>query len=79
MNMLTKICSWSKKGEERSRVVKKNILYSFAVRFVSILMSFLLVPVTIDYLNPMRYGIWITLSTILSWIDYFDLGLGNGL
>jgi Na+-driven multidrug efflux pump len=37
------------------------------------------VPLTIDYVNPSRYGIWLTLSSIISWFGFFDIGLGNGL
>lgn len=65
--------------DSRAEQVKKNVMYSFLLKIASILMSFLLVPVTIDYLNPTRYGIWLTLSSILGWVNYFDLGLGNGL
>ena len=49
------------------------------LKCVSVLISFLLVPITIKYLNPNEYGIWLTLSSILGWINYFDIGLGNGL
>jgi O-antigen/teichoic acid export membrane protein len=38
-----------------------------------------LVPLTIDYLSPMNYGIWLTLYSIISWFGLLDLGLGNGL
>lgn len=34
---------------------------------------------TLDYLNEYEYGIWLTLSSILSWIYLMDIGLGNGL
>jgi O-antigen/teichoic acid export membrane protein len=38
-----------------------------------------MVPMTIDYVNPVQYGIWLTLSSIIIWFNYFDIGLGNGL
>ncbi|MDE7374196.1 MAG: MATE family efflux transporter [Odoribacter sp.] len=50
-----------------------------AIRVAGILISLFLVPLTLDYLNPYEYGIWITLNSILTWINYFDIGLGNGL
>ena len=31
-----------------------------------------------DYVNPTRYGIWLTVSSIIGWIAFFDLGLANG-
>lgn len=66
-------------GHERSIKAKKNIIVSFVIRGFSILISLLLVPMTIHYINPMRYGIWLTLSSIIGWFSFFDIGFGNGL
>ena len=38
-----------------------------------------LVPVTINYLGEVEYGIWLTLYSILMWLGNLDFGLGNGL
>ena len=64
---------------ERSVKAKNNIAVSFVVRILSIVVSFLLVPLTIDYINPTRYGVWLTLSSIIAWFGFFDIGFGNGL
>jgi len=37
------------------------------------------VPLILGYLDAERYGIWLTLSSILAWFSFFDIGLGNGL
>ena len=63
----------------RSKEAVKNIIISTIARGVSMICSLLLVPITINYVNPTRYGIWLTLSSIISWILLFDFGLGNGL
>lgn len=63
----------------RSLIAKRNIIYSFFVKGFGILTSLLLIPLTINYLNPTEYGIWLTLNSILLWINTFDLGLGTGL
>ena len=39
----------------------------------------MLVPLTIHYINPTRYGIWLTVSSIIGWVSFFDIGFGNGL
>ncbi|WP_299819013.1 MATE family efflux transporter [uncultured Pontibacter sp.] len=52
---------------------------SFVIRGCSIGVSLLLVPLTIDYVNPTRYGIWLTLSSIVGWFSFFDVGLTQGL
>ena len=67
------------KGHERSVNAKKNILASIIIKGLSILISLFLVPLTIHYLNPTRYGIWLTLSSIIGWLGFFDIGFGNGL
>ncbi|MDO4715168.1 MAG: MATE family efflux transporter [Bacteroidales bacterium] len=56
-----------------------NIIASLALKAGAILVSFLLVPATLDYLNKFEYGVWLTLSSIMMWISYFDVGMGNGL
>ena len=67
------------KGHERSIEAKKNIVASFLIKGVSIAISLILVPLTIHYVNPTKYGIWITLSSIIGWFSFFDIGFGNGL
>lgn len=67
------------KGDERSALVRKNILGSFLVKGWNCLVQFLLVPLTLLCLDKYEYGIWLTVSSILLWIDQFDIGLGNGL
>lgn len=74
-----KISSFFTKGHERTLLAKRNIVGSFAVKGATILMTFVSYPLTLDYLNPTRYGIWIALSSIISWMLFFDIGLGNGL
>lgn len=66
-------------GTERSTRVKKNIIASFGIKGFDVLVYFLLVPLTLGYLNKYEYGIWLTLNSILMWINSFDIGLGNGL
>jgi len=67
------------KGHERSQNIKKNIIYSFLIKGGSIVVSFVLVPLTLGYLGAKDYGIWLTLSSVVAWFGFFDIGLGNGL
>lgn len=67
------------RGSLRSLEAKKNIFWSFGFKGISVIINLVLVPVTINYLNPTRYGIWITISSIMAWFSFFDIGLGNGL
>jgi O-antigen/teichoic acid export membrane protein len=65
-------------ADGRSARATKHILISLIAKGISILCSLLVVPMTIDYVNPSQYGIWLTISSIIGWIAFFDLGLGNG-
>ena len=62
----------------RSKEAMRNIVLSFFAKGISVASSLLIVPLTIHYVNPTQYGIWLTLSSIIGWVAFFDLGLGNG-
>jgi len=66
-------------GHLRTIKAKKNIVASLGLKCFSILVSFLLVPLTLNYLTPTKYGIWLTLTSVIGWFGFFDIGLGNGL
>lgn len=63
----------------RTKNIARHIGWSFIYKAGSIVGSFLLVPLTIDYLGTENYGIWLTLSSFILWFSFFDIGLGNGL
>jgi O-antigen/teichoic acid export membrane protein len=65
--------------DRRSFLIYKSLFLSLGARVVSIGINFLLVPVTLGYLDRERYGIWLVLVSIVSWIYLLDIGLGNGL
>lgn len=64
---------------DRDSNIRKNILISFLVKGISIATQLVLVPLTIGYINTSQYGIWLTLSSIVGWFSFFDMGFGNGL
>ena len=67
------------KGSSRSILAKKHIIYSFLLKGVSIIVGLIFVPLLLNYLDIERYGIWLTLTSIVGWFTFFDAGLGNGL
>ncbi|GAO31666.1 O-antigen flippase Wzx [Geofilum rubicundum JCM 15548] len=54
-------------------------MYSFGLQGVTIVIGFVYVPLLLDYLDNERYGIWLTLTSILGWFEFFNVGLGSGL
>lgn len=77
--LLQKVKTAISGGHERTAKANKNILASFLIKVVSIIISLVVVPLTINYINPSRYGIWLTLSSIVAWFSFFDIGITHGL
>lgn len=69
---------WLKKGGLTGKYVEQ-LSGSVVVRVFGIAITLLYIPLLLDFLNEEKYGIWITLTTIINWIRIFDIGLGNGL
>lgn len=69
---------WLTNRSDRTQAIVKNVGLSLLMKAACILASLLIVPLTIDYVNPTQYGIWLTLSSVIGWVTFFDLGLGNG-
>ena len=77
--MLAHIKYFFTKGDRRSLIVKKNMIGSIFIKGVSILIQLILVPMTLGYLSQELYGIWLTISSIMLWLNFFDVGLTLGL
>lgn len=67
------------KGDTRSVQLKKSIVSCLFIKVISVIISLLMVPMCIHYINAEQYGIWLTLSTMVFWLGFFDIGLSNGL
>ena len=65
--------------ESRNKNVKKNILWSFALKALSVGLSFLVLPLTVNYLTAVEYGVWVTLFSVMNWVNMLDMGIGLGL
>jgi O-antigen/teichoic acid export membrane protein len=72
--------SSANRGLERYRRAGITASSSFLAKALNILISFLSVPLTIHYLGSERYGVWLTISSLLTWMTLTDFGLsGNAL
>lgn len=54
-------------------------MLSVIFKGLSVALSLLLLPLTVNYLSQVEYGIWVTLLGVLSWVNYLDMGIGPGL
>jgi O-antigen/teichoic acid export membrane protein len=66
-------------SKERTRNYLQQIKGAVVYKAVAMLVSFLAIPMMIRYLGQEQFGVWSTLLTVMSWIVFFDLGVGNGL
>lgn len=64
---------------QRGKTVKKNIIGSLLIKGVSIAISLLIVPITLNFMDKEMYGIWLTISSIVVWLNFLDIGFTLGL
>jgi len=79
VNIASRIKHRIVRGDPRSVTAKVNILQSVFYRGMTALIGLATFPLAIRYLDPALFGIFITLTSIMNWFGYLDLGLGRGL
>jgi O-antigen/teichoic acid export membrane protein len=65
------------RGRERYRRAGVTASTSYIARGLAILTGFVSVPLTVSYLGAERYGIWLTISSVLVWLALMDFGLAG--
>lgn len=63
----------------RTAAIYRNVVLSFLLKGFSAIITLLMVPLTLTCLGEYKNGVWLTISSLLVWIDQMDIGLGNGL
>jgi len=67
------------RAAERMRRVALAALAALLGKVASAFTVLLSVPLTISYLGSERYGLWLTVSSIIAMLNFADFGIGNGL
>lgn len=49
------------------------------IKPISMVISIVYTPLLLAFLGDEKYGLWATLLSVINWINYFDVGIGNGL
>ncbi|MGL4864707.1 MAG: lipopolysaccharide biosynthesis protein [Cetobacterium sp.] len=57
----------------------EEILFNYISKAFLMGVGFILIPLVIRYLGSEKYGIWVTVMTLISWAQISDFGIGNGL
>lgn len=63
----------------RLNILIKQFSSSFILKILAMGLSYISIPLFLKYLGDRDYGIWMTIFSVVSWINTFDLGIGNGL
>jgi len=67
------------RSKERYRRIVLTSFAAIAARGVGVLTALISVPLTLHYLGNERYGMWMTISSVIAMLGFADLGMGNGL
>lgn len=62
-----------------NKSIIKHIGISMLVKPIGMLLLFAYTPLALSFLGDEKYGVWAIILNIISWINYFDIGIGNGL
>jgi O-antigen/teichoic acid export membrane protein len=66
-------------ANERQRRVVLCALASALAKVISVSTALISVPLTLHYLGAERYGMWMTMSSLVAMLGFADLGIGNSL
>jgi len=67
------------RSAERYRRIAWSTVSSVLARGTAIAASFVAVPLVLGYLGAERYGMWLTISSLVAVLGPLDLGIGYGL
>ena len=67
------------RGAERNRRAMLTGSAATLARVVQIGTSLITVPLTLKYLGNERFGLWMTISSVLAMAGFADFGVGNGV
>lgn len=57
----------------------KNVVLNYIFKFLSIFFGLYVVNVNLSFLGSDLYGLWATIASTVSWMNYGDFGISNGL
>lgn len=67
------------RADERHRRAALTAIASAAAKAVSVLTALISVPLTLHYLGVERYGMWMTMSSLVAMLNFADFGMGSGI
>lgn len=65
--------------DSRSKKMYKNTVAMIGIRGISMILTLISAPIMLHHVDRADYGVLLTLTSIVGWVGYMDVGLGNGL
>lgn len=65
--------------DSRSKKMYKNTVAMIGIRGVSMILTLISALIMLHHVDRADYGVLLTLTSIVGWVGYMDVGLGNGL
>lgn len=66
-------------ASRRTRGVRLASLTALGARVVTVGVSFLTIPMAKNHLGSEQFGIWVTITSLMTLLSFADLGIGNGV
>lgn len=58
---------------------ERSAIINMGLKPVSLVLSLIYTPILLGYLGDEKYGLWATILSVITWMSFFDVGIGNGL
>jgi O-antigen/teichoic acid export membrane protein len=67
------------RSQERHRHIAWTTVTAAAAKGSALAAMLISVPLTLGYLGPERFGLWMTVAAVIAMLGFADFGLGNGI
>ena len=67
------------RSQERHRHIAWTTVTAAAAKGSALAAMLISVPLTLGYLGPERFGLWMTIAAVIAMLGFADFGLGNGI
>jgi len=67
------------RAQERHRRVALTGIAAAAAKIIAVSTSLVTIPMTLHYLGSERFGLWMTVSSVVAILNFADFGIGNGV
>jgi O-antigen/teichoic acid export membrane protein len=67
------------RSRERHRRALLTGISALLAKIIAVSSSLVTIPMTLDYLGTERFGLWMTISSVVAILGFADFGIGNGV